>query len=385
MTDAAFDESPEAARERHATNLELFLDLVFVFAVTQVAASIAHDPTAAGLGRGVLLAWLVWWQWSQFTWAGSAIDLQAVTVTRVLVLCIIPVALIMTASIPTAFHDGGLWFAVAYLGVQLIVLSMQGSVAWGNPATRASFITYGSFAVLSPIIVLVGAFFHGDARVVIWIIGGLMNVIGAMRAAGGDWAIDPVHFAERHSLFIIISLGEVLVAAGATATAAGLTARTVTALVVSVAMACVLWWTYFADLPEVTEHHLREAKGAERGRFARDIFTFGHFPLAMGLIFYAVVAKHLIEHPTEHLDTHDRWTLALSIVAFIGGLMVIQWRAVRRVAPERVCTLVLGFAVALLGRWLPPLLVVGLMSVGLAAMQAITMRRLRNGGVLPSR
>jgi low temperature requirement protein LtrA len=237
---------------------------------------------------------------------------------------------------------------------------------------------------LSPIIVLVGAFFHDDVRVVIWIIGGLMNVIGAMRAAGGDWVIDPVHFAERHSLFIIISLGEVLVAAGATATAAGLTARTVTALVVSVAMACVLWWTYFAYLPEVTEHHLRESKGAERGRFARDIFTFGHFPLAMGLIFYAVVAKHLVEHPTEHLDTHDRWTLALSIVAFIGGLMIIQWRAVRRVAPERVCTLVLGFAVALLGRWLPPLLVVGLMSVGLAVMQAITMRRLR-GGVLPRR
>jgi low temperature requirement protein LtrA len=377
VTDAAFDESPQAARERHATNLELFLDLVFVFAVTQVAASIAHDPTAAGLGRGVLLAWLVWWQWSQFTWAGSAIDLQAVTVTRVLVLCIIPVALVMTASIPTAFHDGGMWFAVAYLGVQLIVLSMQGSVAWANPATRASFITYVSFAVLSPIIVLVGAFFHDDVRVVIWIIGGLMNVIGAMRAAGGDWVIDPVHFAERHSLFIIISLGEVLVAAGATATAAGLTARTVTALVVSVGMACVLWWTYFAYLPEVTEHHLRESKGAERGRFARDIFTFGHFPLAMGLIFYAVVAKHLVEHPTEHLDTHDRWTLALSIVAFIGGLMIIQWRAVRRVAPERVCTLLLGFAVALLGRWLPPLLVVGLMSVALAVMQAITMRRLR--------
>ena len=209
MTDAAFDESPAAARERHATNLELFLDLVFVFAVTQVAASIAHDPTAGGLGRGVLLAWLVWWQWSQFTWAGSAIDLQAVTVTRVLVLCIIPVALVMTASIPTAFHDGGLWFAVAYMGVQIIVLSMQGSVAWSNVATRASVIKYVSFAVLTPIIVLVGAFFHGDARVIIWIVGGLMNVVGAMRAAGGDWVIDPVHFAERHALFVIISLGEV--------------------------------------------------------------------------------------------------------------------------------------------------------------------------------
>ncbi|MFM2076516.1 MAG: hypothetical protein RJA49_406, partial [Actinomycetota bacterium] len=88
MSEAASTDTSAAARERHATNLELFLDLVFVFAVTQIASTIAHDPTAAGLGRGLLLAWLVWWQWSQFTWAGSAIDLQAVTATRVMVLCI---------------------------------------------------------------------------------------------------------------------------------------------------------------------------------------------------------------------------------------------------------------------------------------------------------
>jgi low temperature requirement protein LtrA len=377
VTDLPGTESPDVARERHATNLELFLDLVFVFAVTQVASLISHDPTAAGLGHGVLLAWLVWWQWSQFTWAGSAIDLQAVTVTRVLVLCIIPMALVMTVSIPTAFEGGGVWFGAAYMGVQLIVLSMQGHVAWGHEQRRIAFIRYASFAVAAPIVVMIGSFFHGDVRVVIWVVAALMNVVGAMRGAGGDWVIDPVHFAERHSLFIIISLGEVLVAAGATATAAGLTATTVSALVVTVAMACVLWWTYFAYLPEVTEHHLREAKGAERGRFARDVFTMGHFPLATGLIFYAVVAKHLVEHPTEHLDTHDRWTLALSGVAFIGGLMFIQWRAVRRVAPERVFTLGVIVAVAFLGRWLSPLLVVGLMAVSLGIMQSITMRRLR--------
>jgi low temperature requirement protein LtrA len=377
VTEPADVESPGAARERHATNLELFLDLVFVFAVTQVASLIAHDPTATGLGHGVLLAWLVWWQWSQFTWAGSAIDLQAVTATRVLVLCIIPVALVMTVSIPTALEDGGLWFGAAYMGVQLIVLSMQGSVAWSNPVTRAPFIRYVSFAVLTPIVVMIGAFFHGDARVVVWVVGGLLNLVGAARGAGGDWVIDPVHFAERHSLFIIISLGEVLIAAGATATGVGLSATTVTALVVSVAMACVLWWAYFAYLPNVTEHHLREARGGDRGRFARDVFTLGHFPLAMGLIFYAVVAKHLVEHPTEHLDTHDRWTLALSGFAFIGGLMFIQWRAVRKVAPERMVTLGIIVAVTFSGRWLSPLLVVGLMAVSLGVMQSITMHRLR--------
>ncbi len=376
MTDPSEGDDSEAARERHATNLELFLDLVFVFAVTQIAATIAHDPTAVGLGRALLLAWLVWWQWSQFTWAGSAIDLQAVTATRVMVLCIIPVALIMTASIPTAFGAGGVWFGAAYMGVQLIVLSMQGHIAMASPATRRSFIRYASFAMAAPVVVMAGALVHGDARVAVWVLAALMNLVGAYRGAGGDWAIDPVHFAERHALFIIISLGEVLVAAGATATGAGLTARTVTALVVVVAMACVLWWTYFAYIPNVGEHLLRQAKGADRGRLARDMFTLGHFPLAFGLILYAVVAKHLVEHPTELLDANDRWVLGLSVVTYIGGLSAIQFRAVHRVAPERWFAILLGCLVPLLGRWLQPLVVVGLMTVALGVMQTITLRRM---------
>lgn len=366
-----------AERERHATNLELFLDLVFVFAVTQIASSIAHDATLAGLGRGLLLAWLVWWQWSQFTWAGSAIDLQAVAVTRVLVLCIIPVALIMTASIPTALAAGGVWFGAAYMGVQLIVLCMQGSVAWGHEGRRASFIRYATFAMTAPLVVMAGAFAHGDARLTVWVVAAVMNVVGAFRGAGGDWAIDAVHFAERHALFIIISLGEVLVAVGATATGEGLSARTMAAMVVAVALACVLWWTYFAYLPRVTEHLLREAKGAEKGALARDVFTFGHFPLAFGLILYAVVAKHLVEHPTQRFDAHDRLVLGLAAVTYVGGLSAIQWRAVRRVAPERWFGIALGCLVPVLGRWLPPMVVVGVMAVALLAMHTVTLRRLR--------
>jgi low temperature requirement protein LtrA len=373
------DDAPldAAERERHATNLELFLDLVFVFAVTQIASSIAHDPTAAGIGRGLLLAWLVWWQWSQFTWAGSAIDLQAVAVTRVLVLCIIPVALVMTASIPTALGDGGLWFGGAYMGVQLIVLSMQGRVAWSHEGRRAAYIRYASFAMTAPVVVMAGAFVHGDARITVWVVASVMNLVGAFRGAGGDWAIDPVHFAERHALFIIISLGEVLVAVGATATGLGLDARTVLALVVAVALACVLWWTYFAYMPTVTERLLRGAVGAAKGALARDVFTLGHFPLAFGLILYAVVAKHVVESPTVRFDSHDRLVLGLSVVCYVGGLSAIQWRAVRRVAPERWFGIALGGLVPVLGRWMPPMVVVSMMAIALLAMHTITLRRLR--------
>jgi len=142
--------------ERHATNLELFLDLAFVFAITQIASLISHHPTGTGTAKGLLIALLVWWQWSQFTWAGSAIDLQKRGRTRVLVLACIPVTLIMTISIPEAFHSTGIWFGVAYLGVQLMVLGMQGSVAMADPATRSAFIRFASVAAIAPVAVMIG-------------------------------------------------------------------------------------------------------------------------------------------------------------------------------------------------------------------------------------
>ncbi len=123
--------------ERHATNLELFLDLVFVFAVTQIASLVSHDLTWSGAAEGLLIAWLVWWQWSQFTWAGSAMDLQDRAATRVLVLCTIPATLTMAVAIPEAFHDLGIWFGVAYMAVQLLVLGdagHRGVAGHGNPA-----------------------------------------------------------------------------------------------------------------------------------------------------------------------------------------------------------------------------------------------------------
>ena len=378
MSEPAVHESPDAARERHATNLELFLDLVFVLAITQIATLISHDPTVGGLFRGLLIAWLVWWQWSQFTWVGSAIDLQAVSATRLIVLCIIPVTLVMSVSIPTVFEDGGYWFGGTYLAILLLVLLVQGRTAWQDEATRTSFVRYASTMAIAPFLVLLGAFVHGNARTGLWVAAAVIDVIAAARAGGaGEWTINPVHFAERHALFVIISLGEVLVATGVTASAIGLTGETVLGIVVAVAVACVLWWTYFAYIPEVAERRLAEAKGLDRGRFARDFFTLGHFPLVAGLVMYAVVAKHLVEHPTDELGTHDRWTLALSALFFIGGLMGIQYRAIRRVAPERVVALVVIAALAVLGRWLPGALVVALVAVAIGVMQAITLRRMR--------
>ena len=379
MSEVVASGTTAGADERHATNLELFLDLVFVFAVTQIASLISHHPTGTGTAKGFLIALLVWWQWSQFTWAGSAIDLQRTARTRVLVLGCIPVTLIMTISIPDAFDSSGVWFAAAYMGVQLLVLGMQGSVSLADPLLRPAFIRYASLATIAPVVVLVGAFVHDRARVALWVGAALLNFIGGLRAASGEWAINPVHFAERHSLFVIISLGEVLVAAGAAASEIRLDRLTALAIIVAVSVACMLWWTYFAFIPIVGEHLLRSLQGARRGVFARDLYTFGHVPIVFGLILYAVVVKHLVPHPEGHLTVDDRWLLALSIAFFVGGLLAFQYRAVHRVARERFAAIAVAAGLCAVGHRLPGLVVVGSIAVVLGVMQAITWRRFRGG------
>ncbi len=362
--------------ERHATNLELFLDLVFVFAITQIATLISRHDTGTGVAKGVLIALLVWWQWSQFTWAGSAIDLQRQGRTRLLVLCTVPFALIMTSTIPEVFTRNGLWFAAAYMGVQVTVLSMQGLVAIREDDTRIAFVKYAALAFVAPAVVLGGAFAHGNARIVVWSVAAALNVISGIRAAGaGEWTINPVHFAERHALFVIISLGEVLVAAGATSSERHLTPMEAVALVVSVAVACVWWWTYFAFIPTVTEHRLSELTGGPRGVFARDVFTLGHFPLVVGLVLYAVVVKHLMVHPAGHLGASDRWLLFSGVASFVGSLLVIELRVVRRMSTERLVAIVAVAALCAGGRHARSVIVVALVAVGMGVMQAITYRR----------
>ena len=317
--------------------------------------------------------------------------------TRVLVLCTIPATLTMAVSIPNAFHssphgagprDSGAWFGVAYMAVQLLVLGMQGSEAMHEPATRKAFIDYASFASIAPVLVLAGGFAHAGAlghdgvRTGLWIAAGLINVVGAMRGASGEWVINPVHFAERHTLFVIISLGEALVAIGATTSDLGLSFRILVGLVSATAVACVTWWVYFAFIPSVAEYTLENTRSTQRGKAARDLFTFGHFPIVTGILAYAVVAKHMVAEPAHTLPIAYRWLLISAFAMLIGGCLHIQWRVVHRLAVERFVAVAVITVWVLAGRAaLSGWAVVGGIAVILAIMQSITWRRFRKGAL----
>jgi len=370
-------------RGRHATNLELFLDLVFVFAVTQVAGVLGSSLTLAGFGQGLLLAWLVWWLWSQFTWLGTAVDLTDRSAAQFQVLATIPLMLLMAVAIPGAFGTSGLQFAGAYLAVNLWALSIQGWSLGRDPATRSAWLRYVPLAALAPCVLLVGAFLDGEARFVVWSAVAIFNVASAiaagtrLRDGASEWSIDPVHFAERHALFVIISLGEVVVAIGAAATAVELSPAIGFGLMAATAVACTFWWTYFAFVPAAVEHLLALANGAERGDVARNVFTFGHFPIVFGLVLYAVAAKHAVAHPTEPLGSADLAVLAGAVAFFVGGLLGLQWRAVRQLAPERIAAII-GVAAmcATVAGWIPGGVLLAAVALIIGTMQAVTLRRL---------
>ena len=178
---------------------------------------------------------------------------------------------------------------------------------------------------------------------------------------------------------MIISLGEVLVAIGAKVTdkldSADLTTELVVTVVVSVFLAAALWWVYFAFVPRACEAYLSQMHGNDRARYARDAYTFAHFAIVLGVVFYAVVAKHVVVHPGEPLDHADRWMLAASVVLFTGGLMVVKARTTGGIALERVAVIAIGCGAAFSGDAVDAIAAIAVIAVAMISAQIITGRR----------
>ena len=267
------------------------------------------------------------------------------------------------------------------------MLAVQGVDAWKTPATRRAWAFYAPVAAFAPTLLLLGSFFDGSALLGVWIVVGVLNAASALIGgrASAEWSIDPVHFAERHSLFVIITLGEVLVAIGAnaavTSESSGMDGPTLAAVIAAVGVACVLWWSYFAYVPRVVEHTLAHPGTRGRGQMARNLFSFGHFPIVCGVISYAVVATHLVQHPKGHPHLPDRLMLLGSVVLFVGGLLNLQFQVSRRVSWVRFVAIGLVAMVVAVGGSMPALAMVATVGVVVGLMARISFRRFQQTDV----
>ncbi len=332
----------EAEQERRTSYLELFFDLVFVFAITQVTTLIIDDPTAGGFARGALLLWLVWWAWGGYAWMTNAISIESRGV-RIAFLCVTLGCFFVAIGVPGAFGDEGLWFAVPYFAVRA---AHVGLYLWGlrlAPEHQAAVRKLAPWFLLAPTVVLVGGFLEGDARTIAWLTAAAIDILGALNVSNAGFRVSAAHFAERYGLFMIIALGESIVAVGVGAADAPRDALFAATVVVAFAGVAMLWWAYFDFLALGAERALTRTPIERRGPVARDIYSFFHFMFVLGVIFFAVGAKKTLEHPDEPLSAAGRWALGIGASVYLLGSVVGRFRAIRRIAWERA----LGAAAAL--------------------------------------
>ena len=334
-TVALLSEETSQEEERKTSYLELFFDLVFVFAFTQVTSLILEDPSASGFARSALVLGLVWWAWSAYAWMTNAIDIES-AVTRLIVFAAMAAGFFMALAVPDAYQDEGVWFAVAYFTVRILNTTL---FSWGvrhDPGQLRATFRLAPWFLTAALVALAGGFAEGDTRTHFWLVSLTIDVVGTLTVARADWRVSPSHFAERFGLIVIIALGESIVAIGLATTELDRDRTFAISVVIAFAGVAALWWAYF-DFPAVAaERSLKRASPRARGPLARDVFTFFHYPIVLGIIFYAVAAKKTLADPGKPLSETGRWALGLGIAFFLLGFVLARFRVIRRVAWERL-------------------------------------------------
>jgi low temperature requirement protein LtrA len=378
MSDVAplVSEPTHEEAERKTSYLELFFDLVFVFAFTQVTALILEDTSAVGFARAVLVLGMVWWAWSAYAWMTNAIDVEN-AVTRLIIFAAMAAGFFMALAVPHAFADEAAWFAVAYFVVRVLNSALYG---WGvrrDPVLLRSLAQLTPWFLLAAFVALIGGFLGPDVRGWVWLLSLVIDLVGTLTVARFDWRVSPSHFAERFALIVIIALGESIVSIGVATSGLDRDATYALSVVVAFAGVAALWWAYFDFTALAAERSLSRAAPLARGPLARDVFTYFHFPIVLGIMFYAVAAKKTLEHPLDPLSRPGRWALGLGIALFLVGFVLARFRVVRRLAWERITAAALALVAALALRGTDAIVTLGVVVAILVVSVAVETARLR--------
>jgi len=325
-----------AIEDQPVSFAELFFDLVFVFSVTQVVHLLDHAFDWVHLGQAALVFWLVWWAWTQFTWALNAADTRH-NYVRTATLIATAFAFFMAVAVPKSFALYSGWFAFAYVAVRIIGLLVYLWVAWPNTDMRSAVKSFGVLSITGMIAVIAGGVIGGMHQYWLWGLAILLDVMAATKGANKEgWGLHPRHFAERHGLFVIIALGETLIVAASGASVDVLDFRLIIVAACSVGITACLWWLYFYKMKDRLEHAIAHKKGSDQSSTARDVYSLLHFPAILGLVIYAYAIEQAMHHPGDALNVEGRMALAAGISLFTISTVAANWRAVGKILWPRI-------------------------------------------------
>ena len=381
--DAATPNAPRLLRDRsgtqRVTNIELFFDLVYVYAVTQLSHYLLGHPTVPGaLQAGLLLA-MVWLVWSYTTWVTNWLDPEQMAV-RLLLVVLMLVSLAMSASLPRAFEDLGLWVGGAYAAQQVGRTIFMVIALRGHPL-QANFERILAWCVVSSALALGGGFAHGLARELLWLGAVCVDLAGGLvgfatpwlgRSRTSDWTIEGGHFAERCQGFILIALGESIVIIGTTlAGVKSVTPATVTGFAVAFVTSVTLWWLYFDQSAEAAAEKI--AHSEDPGRLGRSAYHLIHPVMVAGIIITAAADEKVLSDLDVAANTASAWMILGGPALFLLGHAAFKYVVWRHVSWPRLAGIAALALLALASRAIPALALAAC-AAGVVAAVAVTDR-----------
>jgi low temperature requirement protein LtrA len=316
-------EELELEAEQGVTALELFFDLVFVFAITQVARFLYNHPTWLGLTEATALLMALWFAWTGYAWLGNTAGTDEGSIRAVLLVVMGPL-LIASLAVPHAFGKDALVFGIAFFFVRAMHIAAYGILARDDPRLQAVTARLARTILPAAALLVVAGAVSGTGRAICWAAALTIDYGGLLLTGTENWRVQATHFAERHRLIIIIALGESIVALGAGSS--GLGRDVIVCGLLGIAVAAALWWTYFDVVAVVAERKLREADEADRARMARDSFSYLHLPMVAGIVLFAFGVKVTLAHVHAHLPSVPATALAGGVALYLLALSLLKRR-----------------------------------------------------------
>ena len=338
--------------EEHAvvTPLELFFDLVFVFALTQVTAFMADELSWQGILRGALVLMLLWWAWTGYAWLANTASAEERPI-KLAILTGMAAMFVLALCIPEAFDDlpGGLSgpvvLAICYLLFRLMHVVMFLIISREDPGLRSQVFRFGASVLASTALLLVASQFEGWLQTGLWALALAADYIGTALGGFSGWRLpSPGHFSERHGLIIIIALGESIVAVGVGVAQEPITWVIIAASVLALLLSSSLWWAYFDLSALLGEHALATEPLETRVRLARNAYSYAHMPLVLGIVLVAFGLKEVLLYVSDsshHKLTDPLPTVALAaliggVVIYLLGHVVFKWLTVHTISVVRL-------------------------------------------------
>ncbi len=342
MTAEQLAAEPLTEPEQKVSALELFFDLVFVFALTQVTALMSQDPTWRGLGHGMLVFSALWWAWGAYAWLTNYVAVDEGK-ERLLIFAAMAAMLLAALATPHAFGDDGVLFGVAYAFVRWLHIFIFAEASPDVDALQA-VRRLARTAIPAPALILLAGFLDGPAQVGLWALALVVDFSGPFVFGVRGFHVSAAHFAERFGLIVLIALGESIVSIGGGISGLELKPKLIAAAVLGIVVSASLWWAYFDVVAVRAGRHFRDSRGERRLLIARDSYSYIHLPIVAGIILSALGIKKTLGHLDEPLDLVPATALLGGIAVYYAGHVGFRLRNLGTLNKQRAVAAVLCLA-----------------------------------------